>query len=202
MKKRIRDKQANKQKIVDETKKLIIRKGYSNVTIREIAKNAKVSVGLIYKDFPNGKPEIVRFIFQEQLEQLIKLDYIKNFPLNETPDVLRTIIKKLITLHKRDTALNAALHTAYLENREIYDTFEQFRDEWFTYIPMALNRLNQAKLIKIDNYEKVGIMIAHTIDAVIHRHVLFTPLTDNDEDLVDFLTDLILKKLEFEQKLI
>jgi len=60
-----RDKPAKIRKIVSTTKKLVSERGYSAVTTHHIAEEAGVSVGLVYKYFPGGKPITVK-IFSNQ----------------------------------------------------------------------------------------------------------------------------------------
>ena len=54
MKNVVRDKEAKICSIVDATRTLIETAGYDEVTIRDIAASAGVSVGLIYKYFPGA----------------------------------------------------------------------------------------------------------------------------------------------------
>jgi DNA-binding transcriptional regulator YbjK len=48
--------------IQDATRMLIGAKGSEKVTTRDIANSASVSIGLIYKYFPNGKFDILKGI--------------------------------------------------------------------------------------------------------------------------------------------
>ena len=57
-----RDKEAKIQRIIQVTRQLLEKSDLGQLTIRDIAKEANVSIGLIYKYFPEGKPAIIKEI--------------------------------------------------------------------------------------------------------------------------------------------
>ena len=58
-KKFTRDKKGKIKKIIDITLDLIAEKGYDNISTNQIAAASNISIGTIYRYFPEGKSEIV-----------------------------------------------------------------------------------------------------------------------------------------------
>ena len=54
--------------IQDATTMLIGAKGYEKVIIQDIANSASVSIGLVYKYFPNGKFDILKGIGHQYMD--------------------------------------------------------------------------------------------------------------------------------------
>ena len=69
LKKYERDKETKIHRIIHSTKILVENKGYSLVSIRDIAKEADVSIGLIYKYFPKGKFDIIKQLSSQYIEK-------------------------------------------------------------------------------------------------------------------------------------
>ena len=68
-----RDKDAKIQRIISITKDLIEKNGYNNVSIRNIAKESDVSIGLIYKYFPKGKIDILKHLSLQNIEGIFQI---------------------------------------------------------------------------------------------------------------------------------
>jgi AcrR family transcriptional regulator len=62
-------------RIIDTAIELISRKGYSEVSSREIAREADISVGTLYYHFKEGKPEIL-IASANKLKELLNVEEI------------------------------------------------------------------------------------------------------------------------------
>ncbi len=101
------------KRVIKATKELIVRKGFHGASISEIAKNAKVSDGYLYRHY-KGKEDLVTSIFEEQLKEFH--DYV--FELIEARETVRGITEGIISyildLYKNDpTAVSFANSLVY-----------------------------------------------------------------------------------------
>jgi AcrR family transcriptional regulator len=71
--------------IQDATRMLIGAKGYEKVTIQDIANSANVSVGQIYKYFPDGKFDILKKIGYQYTEELLMIKQPEKIDFNDFP---------------------------------------------------------------------------------------------------------------------
>jgi len=99
-----------RQRIIEATKKLFIRKGYYNTTIKEIAAEAHIIHSSIYYYFRN-KEAIARVIFDIVAEKII---LARDAALEADPDRLtNTILTYILTF--KYLALNKATQAVYYD---------------------------------------------------------------------------------------
>jgi AcrR family transcriptional regulator len=109
-----RDKEAKISAIIEATRRLIETVGYEKMTIRDIAEEADVSVGLIYKYFPGGKFEILaRGFGGESMDRMLKMN-VGDVDLNDFPGYMRALIKYMQQIFKQNEVMMKALIAASL----------------------------------------------------------------------------------------
>jgi len=69
-----------KKRIIETASRLIAKKGYANVSAREIARESYVRDGTLYYHFPKGKIDIMIALAQEKIDELLSEEVEK---LNE-----------------------------------------------------------------------------------------------------------------------
>ena len=198
--KRTYNKQQKVKAIQDTTIDLLTKRGYPNLTTKEIAEKAGIAIGLLYKYFPAGKVEIIKNIAEGVAEEAIDTGMLKrgHFDIPEDIDIrdfMRDSILRAVRYHRRDKAMIIAIEMAYLSEPKVfgyhaldkYANYNSLASRMF--ITFAAERLGK----KIDeNYSKLVIDI---VDATIHRHVLLIPSAPTDEEFANALADLILNLL-------
>lgn len=198
--KRTYNKQQKLRAIQNTTVDLLTKRGYPNLTTKEIAEKAGIAIGLLYKYFPAGKVEIVKSIAEGVAEEAIDTGMLKRdrFDIPEDIDIrdfMRNSILGAIEYHRRDKAMIIAIEMAYLSDPEVfgyhaldnYENYDNLASRMF--IAFVAERLGK----KIDeNFSKLVIDI---VDATIHRHVLLIPSAPTDEEFANALADLILNLL-------
>jgi len=100
------------------------------VTIQDIANSASVSIGLIYKYFPDGKLDILKGIGHQYTDELLMIKHPETVDFNDFPSYMRAIIKNLQQLNKDNSSLIKALIRATLVDGEIVDKVKKmdFKD--------------------------------------------------------------------------
>lgn len=195
-KQRKRDKVAKIQAIVDTTRRMIEERGYIATTTNHIAKEANISVALLYKYFPTGKPGILQEIFEKDFRILIDEQTYTQIPIKDIPNFLEKMLLANIRHHRANARLIAALDIAYLTHPDLFQEYLDINEGELGIISAALTYLKTLGYgyspLDINSF---SLAIVSTIDSIVHRHVNFFPIFATDDELVHFLSDIILKML-------
>ncbi|MBD3351597.1 MAG: TetR family transcriptional regulator [Candidatus Lokiarchaeota archaeon] len=195
--KRIRNKKKHRADIISSTKRLIEEYGYSNVTLRDIAEQSNLSVGLIYKNFPKGKSDLVKEIFSSSFWKIYKPEN-EDLEINSEIELIafiKTTIDNFIKVHRQNAQLNEALEQAFYEDPDIQDIFNSFNESLLSNIPKLLSNLNEKHIINMNDIERKSNWILQLVDSFVHRHVIKGLVDASDEEVSDFLVDIVLKIL-------
>jgi len=206
------DKRGNKElsikKIIKATEEVIEKKGYINSKIKDISKKADVSIGLIYKYFPKGKPEIVievmkrnpifrgiRTISEERMNQMLTL------PSEAFVKAVQRVFIAIIKTHRKQAKFGPAVERAMQSSKELYAELYELSNNNIDLIPVI------SRILKKFNYPKEKVeqrsqLFLHTVDSLIHRHTFYGEIIDTDEELAEYLTELFLKLVGFDKKFI
>ncbi|WP_235280524.1 TetR/AcrR family transcriptional regulator [Methanosarcina mazei] len=128
-----RDKKAKMISIQDATCRLIEKKGYENVTIRDIAEAGGVSIGLIYKYFPEGKFDILKEISYQYTDELLMTKKPEKVNFDDFPGYIRNVINNMQQYWKDNSSLTKALIMTALLDSEIVDEVKKmnFKNEYY-----------------------------------------------------------------------
>jgi AcrR family transcriptional regulator len=188
-----RDKNKKIDKILETFKELVNKNGYEKLSTRHIAKVAGISVGIIYHYFPTGKPSIAMRYLERLTQSLFKPSMFLTAQNVETRKKLYSdFIRGQIELHRKNLEIHRALDQAILGNEEVRKHNADI---------IRLNLKSSAEeLIQKGMYQKIPapevikrfIVNFKLIEAVVHRHILVEPFFESDEELTDFLSEILL----------
>jgi len=180
-----------KQEIIDTTIRMIQNKGYTKISTNHIAKEARVSIGTLYYHFPNGKPDIIKEIVKSGYAEFLEDITFNNLTIEKLPDFLKKFLRSYIIQHRENQSLIIAIEMAMLSEKELFEDMEYIQTELKLY-PLISSLLLQVGYPDKENIDKISKFFLNAIDSLIHRYVLYENLAESDEELVAFLTDLIL----------
>ena len=193
---RKRDKEAKIQKIVETTRQMIEERGYLATTTNHIAKAANLSVALLYKYFPEGKPAILRAIFQGEREEPLDEERFSNLTVEDLPQYLERLLLENIRTHRVNARIIISMDLAYLSHKELFQDYLELNKCEVTRIVSALKYVQSLGYSHPDlDLEMLSSAIFQMVDSLVHRHVNITPVLPTDEELAHFLTDTILRIL-------
>ena len=201
------DKRGNKElsikKIVKATEEVIEQKGYIDSKIKDISKKADVSIGLIYKYFPKGKPEIVievmkrspifrgiSTISEDRMNQMLTL------PPEAFVKAVQRVFMAIIKTHRKQAKFGPAVERAMQSNKELYAELYELSNNNMDLIPV-ISRILQKFNYPEEKLKKRSELFLHTVDSLIHRHAFYGEIVDTDEELAEYLTELFLKFVGF-----
>lgn len=193
-----RNKEQKKKDLLDATRNLLKKKVYYEITTKEIAKRAGVSIGLLYKYYPDGKESLINSLAEDFAKRSLEpysteSDQLK-FPdkVDDIRDFIYTNMRRTIQMHRENKDLNLALEMIYLSNPDVetyaldnYETYNNdIADVFITFVA------NQMGGIHID--KSFSRFLVQTVDATIHRHVTLFPIANTDEELTEMLTKMVI----------
>ncbi|AKB44781.1 TetR/AcrR family transcriptional regulator [Methanosarcina vacuolata] len=189
-----RDKKAKIISIQDAMCMLIETKGYENVTIRDITEAAGVSIGLIYKYFPEGKYDILKEISYRYMDKLLRIKQPETIDFNDFPGYMRDVIKNMQQFYKDNSPLIKALTMATLSDSEIVDEIKKMDVKDYKAASEFFCSFSGVDINDKDPLE-VFVYWGITVKSILLFSMIYlysTPLI-NEENLTDLMVDLSLK---------
>ena len=171
---------------------LVNKYGYSKVSTRHIAKKAQISVGTIYRYFPKGMPSIASGFYNFTIDKILDLNQIAEIDIDNPINFFEIFIRNHLNSHRENLELYKAFNQAMMSNKELFGNQEKMFREM---IEESINKLRQLDIFKTIPQEKMlkdAILIISLFEAVIHRHLFVMPLFETDDELIKFLTRLVI----------
>jgi AcrR family transcriptional regulator len=190
-------KKATIQKILQTTKKMILKEGYNAITTTKIANEANISVGIIYSYFPEGKPAIAKEIFKEGIIELIDDSQISDLNEDTFPLFIKQIITKFVSQHRTNESILIAMSIAILTSEQVFKDFLFLDQTEFDKVTNLIIAMKDLGLYKDPVNTKTGMLLLKLIDTLIHHHIVFEEIFESDSALTDFLTEFALKAPTF-----
>lgn len=188
-----RDKEAKINRILDSTKILIEKKGYENVSIRSITEEAEVSIGLIYKYFPNGKIDIIKEIGNQYQNEQLMMEQPEKIDFNDFPGYIREVIKKMKEVQNKNSGLVKALTAAALLNKdELLEDIKFINVEDYKAIPDFFSQFDG---VNISNEDSITLLTewSVTVKSLILYNTIFPTIFKNEEEFLELMVDISLK---------
>jgi hypothetical protein len=187
-----RDKEAKIGSIIDATRKLIETMGYEKVTIRDIAEEADVSVGLIYKYFPGGKFDIlIKGFGSKAIDGLMMAGQPDAIDFNDFPGYMRACTKNWQAIVNENKALMKALTAAALLGGEVADEVKKIDVKDYKGIADLFGRFKGVDLSDKNPLE-VLVYWGVAIKGILVFNMIY-PMPLSEDALTDLLVDLSLK---------
>ena len=196
LKKYERDKKAKIQRIIYSTKILVEEKGYSTVSIRDIAKKADVSTGLIYKYFPKGKFDILKQLSSEHMDKDFMMKQPEKINFTDFPGYMREVTKNMLDLNKKNDKLIKAVTVAALMEDEVLEDIKSINAEDYVSISEFFSKFNG---VDISDEDPVNLLTEWSlaVKSMIFYSTMFPTIFKDDESLLDLLVDISLKIWNF-----
>ncbi len=171
---------------------LITRKGYSNISMREIARSAEISPGTLFYHFKNGKSEILKIIFKKSMQNLEVERFFSVDDFDNFTEALKAILYRNIDNHRKFREFSIAMEIEIISNMDSYLKLSEYLEPEIDIIMKPI--IIAAKKFKKSNFniERKEKIILQAVDAIIHRHIYYRNMFGSDEDLVNLLMIIIL----------
>ena len=199
--KKARSKEKTIKKIYDTFFKLVLVEGYHKASTNKIAKDAKISVGTLYHHFPEGKKDIIRRYFETSAETSFELGEFEKFDMSNMSSIFRGFVSNVLRNHKENKAYYMAFRSAILSD----ESLAQAHKERVIDISTELANKLQEKSEFFKSLEKARIIrsfafVYNIVNAVIYHHIVLMDLFEEDDDLLDYVSNLLAFTISYLQK--
>ncbi len=183
------------RKIQDVTSHLIETIAINKISTNRIAKEAGVSIGTVYMYFPKGFPSILKSIAEKSISSVIEIDLKSVMNNGDILPFFRLYVEKFVEQHQQTKAFVRACEIAKLNYPKLFLGFESQLEINLSTIVTLFQSIPEFKNIALPDLKENLIKLIDSLDAIVHKHVLYKPLFENDLDLVDFLVSIIQMQL-------
>lgn len=189
----VRDKEGKINLILETFEELVNRDGYDKLSTRHIAKEAGISVGTIYHYFPGGKHSIAMGIL-ERLTQDIFDPSLFMAARDEAglKALYADFTRRHLASHRDKLEIHRALDQAILADEAV----RAHNSEVITMnLRSAAEELMRRGLYREEPAPDVAgkfLLNFKLIEAMVHRHLLVEPFFKSDEELVTFISEILL----------
>ncbi|MFX1284535.1 MAG: TetR/AcrR family transcriptional regulator [Promethearchaeota archaeon] len=192
-KKFTRNKQEKINSIYKTFYELLNQKGYDKITTNLIAENSDVSIGTIYRYFPDGKSSIVKGTLEHTGDIIFDIGDFNSMNERNLPEMLEHVIRKHLRVHRENYQYHLAVNQAILSNKDLFRDYSDNISQLFENIATKIRERNDFfQNVPINFLINTLLVVFNTLEAFMHRHLFITPIFPTDEELILFLKKIVL----------
>jgi AcrR family transcriptional regulator len=192
-KKFTRNKQEKIDKIFDIFFDLVLKNGYDKTSTNNVAEASGLSIGTVYRYFPEGKKDIIRKYFEKSVETTMEIEDFKNLETNDIPSAFRGFISNLLRNNYANKGYNLAFRSAILSDPKLLEAHNKRVFDISKGFVKILRKSNEFFKSREEQRLIRGFVFIYNLsNAIIYQHIFFMKFFDKDEDLIDYLSNLML----------
>jgi AcrR family transcriptional regulator len=175
------------------TARVLQRDGYDRASTNRIAAEAGVSIGSLYQYFP-GKEALVAALIEREVEAQFRVVADKLGELMDAPlsVAVPKLVEAVVSAHRHHTKL----HRVLTEEVPRVGALRRIVDIEARLVALLRAGLEPRKReIRPENLDLAVFILVHAVDGVVHGAVLYAPERIDDAELVDELSELLLRYL-------
>ncbi len=197
-KKFVRNKQEKIDLIYDTFFKLVLKQGYHKTSTNHIAESAEISIGTIYKYFPQGKEDIIRKYFEESMETFFESHDLSKMADDNIRDFLNHFLLDLFKNHKENVGYNLAFRSAIQSDKTLSDAHKEKIFYFFDDLVRKLRKLNDnLKQFSKKRLVDIFVFMYNLVNAILYHHLSVMEFFDTDDEFIDYLSNLAAFSLEY-----
>ena len=180
---------------------LVLEKGFGKTSTNKVAEMAEVSIGTIYRYFPEGKKDIMRNYFENSVETTFELGEFEKFDMSNIAHIFRGFVSNVLKNHEDNKAYYLAFRSAILSDDGLAQAHKERIIDTSTRL---VNKLREtSEFFKSREKERLirgFVFIYNIVNAIIYQHIIFMDLFEKDEDLIDYTSNLLSFTISYLQK--
>ncbi len=163
------------------------------MSTNHIADVAKISIGTIYRYFPQGKVSIIKMYFDTVQNDIFNIENFTQTNIQNIQDFFKSFTSQFVRVHRENLLYITAYEQAMLENREV---FEGYKEKVLAFIDDVALKLHQSdpmfSQMPVESVKADLLVIYNVFNALTRQHLVIMPLFPTDEEFIDFLTKLLI----------
>ena len=196
-KKFTRDKESKIDSIIQTTVELIEEKGYSSFSVDDIPDRAKLSIGTVYRYFPNGKRDILHEIIARNNQILTEMINLQDLHEGSFYDFWRYVIESYLRGHRDAKFSLTAIEYSLGGDKQFTDILRPILMEFYLKLVARVREFGIfSSLTESELLSRVG-MAFGVAGLFIKTHVR-NSLFKSDDKLVDYLVEISRVTFEME----
>jgi len=197
---RERKKQQKRNLIYKTFIDLLQKEGYDKLSTNHISEEAKIGIGTIYRHFPGGKAAIAKGYFEYIKDKIIDEEFFKQASEKGLSEFFQLLISKHLKVYRDNLEAFLAYEQALLSNKELFKNHGISVYEFAKETVKKLREGNDSyQNIPEERFIKGFLLIYNIIEALTHRHLAIIPMFKSDEELIKYLTNVVLFSIQYLQ---
>jgi len=179
---------------------LLQKEGYDKLSTNHISEEAKIGIGTIYRHFPEGKAAIAKGYFEHIKDKIIDEEFFGQASEKGLSEFFQLLISKHLKVYRDNLEAFLAYEQALLSNKELFKNHGISVYEFAKETVKELRKGNDSyQNIPEERFIKGFLLIYNIIEAITHRHLAIIPMFKSDEDLIKYLTNVVLFSIQYLQ---
>lgn len=161
----------NKQRIIDESIKIIMEKGVENTSLADIANKVGISKGTLYYYY-NSKSDLIYDITIKHLNEVTKeiLDFVEKMSSKSPPkEMVLMLYDRILNEETRGKLHIYLIQEALTKNKNLQTRFKYEYRSWRGMIEEGLNKIFKGR---IHDYEVLSYIILSSLDGLIIQRLI------------------------------
>ena len=174
---------------------LIAERGYAGFSINDIPERAGLSIGTIYRYFPQGKIDILKAAMSRNISRFTEELDLDSIDESDFASVWREVIRRYIKIRREDMFFGIAMRDSGTKSPELAKDVTPIVVKFYGDFA---GRFLSSSHLEDWPAEKIllRLHVAFNILGSIREIHLRRPLFDTDEELVDYLLGIVLLTFE------
>lgn len=171
---------------------LVLEKGYHKTSTNHIAEAAQISIGTVYRYFPNGKSDIILKYFENSKDIVFNVNDFEKIEEANFVKIFERFIRSNLENQKKNQGYRIAFRQSIMSDKVLKEKYKtkiaDINTELVKELRAASEFLRSApedQLIRAFNF------IHNFLEANIHHHLFVMKLFDDDENFIKFLSSLM-----------
>lgn len=191
----IRDKESKIESVIVAWNDLIAERGYAGFSVNDIPGRAGLSIGTIYRYFPKGKIDILKEALNRNVTRFLDNLALDSIDESGFVNIWREVIRRYIKLRREDMLFGTAMRDTRMASPELTEDVTPIVIDFYgTFAERFL------KISSIESWPQEKLLLrlhaAFNIMGLIREIHLGRPLFETDEELIEYLLNIVLLTFE------
>ena len=171
---------------------LVLKNGYHKTSTNHIAEAAQISIGTVYRYFPNGKSDIILKYFENSKDIVYNENELEKVKEDNFVNMFEKFIRNNLENQKKNPGYRIAFRQSIISDKELMEKYKTKIADINTGLVKELRSESdyfrtapEDRLIRIFNF------IFNFLEANIHHHLFVMKMFDDDEYFIKFLSTLL-----------